>query len=137
VWDIRVTRWTTPDERTKLLGQVVENDTNVLLKALLKLPSHGRISVPGHQEPDPQGRARLDAALVFHTPLPEGGHRLVLATDRYVTFQEARSNPRAPWTIRSRCSRSVSTRTAKASAKPPSPKIGIEPVRLNQVKVEE
>ena len=27
MWDIRVTRWTTPDERTKLLSQVVENDT--------------------------------------------------------------------------------------------------------------
>ena len=151
VWDIRVTRWTTPDERTKLLAQVVENDTNDLLKALLKLPNHGRISVPGHQGPDPH-KVVLGWTLhyAFHTPTPEGGHRLVLATDRYVTFQEARANPRTmdyPFTLLEIRLDNNGEGVGKASV---AAKIsfdkqkntmelenyGIEPVRLNQVKVE-
>jgi hypothetical protein len=151
VWDIRVTRWTTPDERTKLLGQVVENDTDDLLKALLKMPSHGRISVPGHRGPDPH-KVVLGWTLHFahHAPLPDGGHRLVLATDRYVTFQEARADPRTmdyPFTLLEIRLDKNGEGAGKASV---ATKInfdrkkntmelenyGIEPVRLNQIKIE-
>jgi hypothetical protein len=151
VWDIRITRWTTPDERTKLLSQVVENDPNDLLRALVKLPDHGRIRVPGHQGPDPH-KVVLGWTLhyAWHTPMDEGGHRIVLATDRYVTFQEARSNPRTmdyPFTLLEiRLDRngegvgkaSIATKISFDKKKNimELENYGIEPVRLNQIKIE-
>jgi hypothetical protein len=151
VWDIRITRWTTPDERTKLLAQVVENDPRDLMRALVKLPDHGRIRVPGHMGPDPH-KVVLGWALhyAWHTPMDEGGHRIVLATDRYITFEEARANPRVsdyPFTLLEIRLDKSGQGVGKASI---ATKITfdkkknlmelenytIEPVRLNQVKIE-
>ena len=101
--DIRITRWTTPEERRNLLATVVEDNPDRLMKALVKLPSHGRMRVPGHTGPDPHKIVLgWDLHYAWHVPLDEGGHRIVLATDRYVTFQEARANPRTmdyPFTL--------------------------------------
>ena len=151
VWDIRVTRWTTPDERGKLLGIVAENKPNDLLRALQKLPSAGRISVPGHRGPDPH-KVVLGWTLhyAWHMPMDEGGHRIVLATDRYVTFEEARSNPRTmdyPFTLLDiRIDKngegvgkaSIATKITfdKKKNTMELENYGIEPVRLNQVKIE-
>ena len=151
VWDIRITRWTTPDERTALLTQVVENDTRDLMRALLKLPDHGRIRVPGHVGPDPH-KVVLGWALhyAWHTPMDEGGHRIVLATDRYITFEEARSQPRVsdyPFTLLEiRLDKSgqgvgkaaIATKITfdKKKNVMELENYGIEPVRLNQVKIE-
>jgi hypothetical protein len=151
VWDIRVTRWTTPDEREKLLGQVVENKPDNLLRALQKLPNAGRISVPGHQGPDPY-KVVLGWTLhyAWQSPMEEGGTRIVLATDRYIGFEEARSNPRTmdyPFTLLDIRFDKNGEGVGKASI---ATKItfdkkknimelenyGIEPVRLNQVKIE-
>jgi hypothetical protein len=150
-WDIRITRWTTPDERAKLLGQVVENDPRDLMRALVKLPDHGRIRVPGHSGPDPH-KVVLGWTLhyAWHTPTDEGGHRIVLATDRYVTFEEARSSARTldyPFTLMEIRLNKDGEGEGKASI---ATKISfdkkrntmelenytIEPVRLNQVKIQ-
>jgi hypothetical protein len=152
VWDIRITRWTTPDERTRLLSQVVENDPNDLMKALVKLPDHGRISVPSHRGPDPH-KVVLGWTLhyAWHTPMDEGGHRIVLATDRYVTFEEARANPRTmdyPFTLLEiRLDRngegvgkaSIATKISfdKKRNTMELENYTIEPVRLNQVKIQQ
>jgi hypothetical protein len=95
VIDIRITRWTLPEERTALLTAMVENGSDALMRALLKLPDHGRLRIPGWQGPDPH-KVVLGWTLhyAWSTPDPEGGHRIVLATDRYITFMEARNNPR-------------------------------------------
>ena len=53
VIDLRITRWTTAAEREKLLSTIVESDADGIMRALTKLPSHGRMSVPGHRGPDP------------------------------------------------------------------------------------
>ena len=151
VWDIRITRWTTEDERAKLLGQVVENKPNDLLRALTRLPDHGRIRVPGHRGPDPH-KVVLGWTLhyAWHTPMDEGGQRIVLATDRYITFEEARANPRSmdyPFTLLEIRLDKNGEGVGKASI---ATKISfdkkrntmelenftIEPVRLNQVKIE-
>ena len=151
VWDIRITRWTTAAEREKLLSEVVENKPNDLMKALTKLPDHGRIRVPGHRGPDPH-KIVLGWALhyAWHTPMDEGGHRIVLATDRYITFEEARANPRSmdyPFTLLEiRLDRngegvgkaSIATKISfdKKKNTMELENFTIEPVRLNQVKIE-
>jgi hypothetical protein len=103
VLDLRITRWTTPDERKNLLATIVEDNPDQIMRELTKLPSHGRMRVPGHTGPDPHKIVLgWDLHYAWHEPLAEGGHRIMLATDRYVTFQEARNQPRTidyPFTL--------------------------------------
>jgi hypothetical protein len=43
-----------------------------------------------------------DLHYAWQTPLPEGGKRIVIATDRYIGFTEARNQPRSidyPFTL--------------------------------------
>ena len=151
VIDIRITRWTTPEERTALLTAMVEKGSDALMKALLKLPDHGRIRIPGWQGPDP-AKVVLGWQLhyAWNVPDGDGGQRIVLATDRYITFAEARNNPRVsdyPFTLLDirldkngegtgrprwrRRSPSTGRRTSWSSRTH-----GSEPVRLQQVKIQ-
>lgn len=95
VMDINVTRWSTPQEREKLLTTAVEKGPDALLRDLQRMPEHGRIRIPGWTGPDPHN-ARLgwDLHYAWNTPGEDGGQRIVIATDRYIGFWEARERPR-------------------------------------------
>ena len=95
VMDIRITRWSTPEERERLISVAVEKGQNALLSALQKMPDHGKISIPGWTGPDPHN-ARLGWVLhyAFATPGEDGGLRIGIATDRYIGGWEAREQPR-------------------------------------------
>ena len=95
VMDIRVKRWSTQTERENLLNTAVEKGQDALLRALQKMPDHGRISIPGWTGPDPHN-ARLGWTLhyAFVTPGEDGGYRIGIATDRYIGMWEARNQPR-------------------------------------------
>ena len=103
VMDIRVKRWSTPAEREKLVATAVEKGPDALLRALQKMPDHGRISIPGWTGPDPHN-ARLGWVLhyAFATKGEDGGLRIGIATDRYIGMWEAREQPRTidyPFTL--------------------------------------
>lgn len=95
VMDIRVKRWSTQTERENLITTAVEKGQDALLRALQKMPDHGRISIPGWTGPDPHN-ARLGWTLhyAFVTPGEDGGYRIGIATDRYIGMWEARNQPR-------------------------------------------
>lgn len=96
VVDITVNAWSTPEERTHLITTVLEKGSDALLRELQKAPVKGRFRIPGARRPDPHHLALgLDLHYAWQTPLPEGGRRIVLATDRYIGFQEARNQPRS------------------------------------------
>src|SRR4030095_13770550 len=91
---ITLDRWSTADERMKLL-QTCPKGQDDLIRALEKLPVKGRINIPGWQGPDPQNyRLGWDLRYAWHEPLPEGGDRIVVATDRQMSFRETVNNPR-------------------------------------------
>ena len=103
VVEINIDRWSTAAERENLITTMVEKKENELLKALQNMPSHGRFSIPGLVGPDPH-QLRLGNPLryAWQTPQPEGGRRIVIATDRYIGFAEARNQPRTidyPFTL--------------------------------------
>ena len=103
VVDIDIDRWSTAKERELLITTMVEKKENELLKALQKMKSCGRFSIPGLMGPDPH-QLRLGNPLryAWQTPSPEGGRRIVIATDRYIGFAEARNQPRTidyPFTL--------------------------------------
>jgi hypothetical protein len=95
VMDLRITRWSTPGEREKLIKTAVEKGQDALLRELQRMPNHGKISIPGWQGPDPHN-ARLGWTLhyAFATPGEDGGLRIGIATDRYIGMWEARNSPR-------------------------------------------
>ena len=95
VMDIRITRWSTQKQREDLITTATEKGQDALLRALQKMPDHGRISIPGWQGADPHN-ARLGWVLhyAYETPGEDGGYRIGIATDRYIGMWEARNQPR-------------------------------------------
>ena len=100
---IRITRWSTPEERERLITTAIEKGQEALLRELQRMPDHGRMSIPAWTGPDPHN-ARLGWELhyAFATPGEDGGLRIGIATDRYIGFWEARNQPRTidyPFTL--------------------------------------
>jgi hypothetical protein len=94
VFEITVDKWSSAEERAKLLATVPDGQDK-LLRALQKLPVKGRLRIPGWTGPDPQNyRLGWNLQYAWHELLPEGGERIVLATDRYMSFRETVNNPR-------------------------------------------
>jgi hypothetical protein len=139
---IAVNRWTTPKERQTLLGIVTEKGPEKLLDALQDQPSTGTIRLPN--------TLSWDLRYAFQSPLPDGGRRVVLATDRPISVQEAIRNPRTtdyPYTlIEIRFDKngtgvgklSVATKIMMSKDKQTMEleNFGIEPVRLTEVRIE-
>jgi len=92
---IRINSFSPAGTRQRMIQTMLEKGQDALLKALQKEPSHGRISFPGWQGPDPQNyRLGWDLRYVAQTKLPDGGDRLVIVTDRQMSFWEVRNQPR-------------------------------------------
>lgn len=95
--------WSTDAERQHLVTTMIEKGDDALLRELQKARVHGRWNIPGYMGPDiHQLRLGHDIRYARQTPLPEGGRRIVIATDRYIGFVEARNQPRSidyPFTL--------------------------------------
>lgn len=91
---IDVTRWSTEAERTKLVDILLQKGPSELLDALQDTRPVGNIRTP-----DSLG---YDLHYAHQTPTEEGGRRIVIATDRPISFWEARNQPRTidyPFTV--------------------------------------
>jgi hypothetical protein len=94
ILQITLDQWSTAEERTRLL-QTVPKGQDDLVRALQKAPVKGRINIPGWMGPDPQNyRLGWDLRYAWHETLPDGGERIVIATDRQMSFREVTNNPR-------------------------------------------
>jgi hypothetical protein len=100
---IRINSFSPAGTRQRLIQTMLDKGQDALLKALQKEPSRGRMSAPGWQGPDPQNyRLGWDLRYVAHDKLPDGGDRIVIATDRHMSFAEVRNQPRTvdyPFTL--------------------------------------
>ena len=87
--DITIERWTTDEERQKLQAVLVEKGGgDDLISALQKVkPRAGFINAPG--------TLGWDLHYAREIPLPDGARRIVVATDRPMSFWEASNNPRS------------------------------------------
>ena len=91
---IDVQRWSTDAERDTLITALRENGADKLLDTLKKLPSVGRLSGTG--------TVGYDIRFARRAPQASGGARVVLATDRWISFPEAATGGRSldyPFTI--------------------------------------
>ena len=92
--DIAITRWSTDDEREKLLTVLREQGPEKLLQTLQSLPRVGFIRTPNS--------IGYDLHYARRSELPEGGERISIATDRRISFWEAANRPRSidyPFTL--------------------------------------
>jgi hypothetical protein len=92
--EIAVDRWSTDAERDRLLTTLMERGADKLLDVLREMRRVGYIRSPNS--------LGYDLHYARRTPLPDGGERVVLATDRPVGFWEAVNRPRSidyPFTI--------------------------------------
>jgi hypothetical protein len=78
--EISVTRWSTPAEREILLAALFKEGSNDLLEKLRDMRPVGRI-----YSSDTIG---YDLKFAEQQPLPDGGRKIVLATDRPMSFRE-------------------------------------------------
>ena len=85
--EIVVERWTTEAERTKL-RQALEKGSDELLNALQDTPKAGYIRNSG-------GGLGWSVQYARRHVLPGGGSRVVIATDRPMSFYERTSHPRS------------------------------------------
>jgi len=103
ILEITIDRWSSTAERQQLITTMVEKGQDGLLARLQKVPVKGRVRIPGWMGPDPNNyRLGWDLRYTWHEPLPEGGERFVIATDRYMSMWEVRNQPRTvdyPFTL--------------------------------------
>jgi hypothetical protein len=90
-----IDRWSTESERTRLISVMQDKGSDALLEALRKIPSHGRMRFPAWQGPDPlNAQLGWDIRYASQKSEAEGGRRIVLALDRYLSFWEIANQPR-------------------------------------------
>jgi hypothetical protein len=86
--DIVIERWSTPEEIDQLRGILIEKGGKDLLPALQKIkPRCGYVRTTN--------TLGWDAQFARETQLEDGTRRIVIATDRPISFWEARNNPRS------------------------------------------
>ena len=85
--DIGITRWSTEAEREALIATLKEKGSTALLDALTKQPEAGFIKMPN----------TLGWTLFYarKTDLPDGGQRIVIATNRRLGFGEVSQQRRS------------------------------------------
>lgn len=92
--EIVVNRWSSDADREKLMSTLMTKGDSKLLDVLQQMPRVGYFRTPNSIGYDIHYARRM--------PLPEGGERVVLATDRRIGFWEAANQPRSidyPFTI--------------------------------------
>ena len=89
-----VNRWSTDAERDRLMAVLMAKGSDALLETLRDMPRVGYIRTP-----DSIG---YDLHFASRQPSGDGWERVVLATDRYISFWEAANRPRTvdyPFTV--------------------------------------
>ena len=103
ILEITIDKWSTQEERGKLLETVMAKGQDKLLSELQKAPVKGRIRIPGWTGADPNNyRTGWNLRYAWHEPLPEGDEKIVLGVDRYMSFLEIRNQPKSvdyPFTL--------------------------------------
>ncbi|HEU0104999.1 MAG TPA: hypothetical protein VFT38_02430 [Vicinamibacteria bacterium] len=85
--DVTIERWSTPAEAAKLRDMLAEKGADALLETLQKMPRAGSIQRTG--------RLGWDVHFAQQVVAADGSRRIVLATDRPMSFWEAANQPRS------------------------------------------
>jgi len=84
--DLTINRWSTDEERNRLLAVFRNKGQDALLSELQRLPKVGYINTPGSLS--------YDLRFALQREEPEGGRMIFVMTDRPIGGWEARNRPR-------------------------------------------
>jgi hypothetical protein len=84
--EIVIDRWSNDAEQSKLMTTMMEKGPEKLLDVLQDLPRVGFFRTPG--------TLGLDIRFAKQVPGKDGGHRVIIFTDRRIGFWEAANQPR-------------------------------------------
>lgn len=84
--EFTINRWSTTSESERLLAVLKDKGAERLIEALRDVKSVGTIKTPGN--------LAYDLRFAYSEPGEDGGTRIVLATDRPVSYWEAVNRPR-------------------------------------------
>ncbi len=84
--EFTIDRWSTTAESQRLLALLKDKGPEQLIEALRDVKSVGTIRTPGN--------LAYDLRFAYSEPGADGGQRIVLATDRPISFWEAVNRPR-------------------------------------------
>lgn len=100
---IDINSWSTEAQRERFIETAMEKGQDDLVDAFANAPSQGRIWFPNVTGPDPTNIGLGWPLRYTHqTSLPDGGRRIVIATDRVMSFWERANQPRTtqyPFTL--------------------------------------
>jgi hypothetical protein len=89
-----VNRWSSDADRDRLLQVMFDQGPEKLLDALKDMPRMGYIRTPG--------RVGWDIRFAHHVAEPDGGEKILIITDRQMSFREVANRPRSfdyPFTV--------------------------------------
>jgi len=89
-----INRWSGDADRDRLMAVMFDKGPGKLLDALQEMPRMGYIRTPGS--------IGWDIRFARHMPAPDGGERIVLVTDRRMSFREVANRHRSvdyPFTV--------------------------------------
>jgi len=92
--EIAVDRWSSDKDRDRLMQVLMDKGAEKLLDVVRDMPRMGYFRAPGN--------LGWDIHFARKVPLPDGGERVVLVTDRRIGFWEASRQPRSidyPFTV--------------------------------------
>jgi hypothetical protein len=84
--DITIDRWSTTAERDLLMRTLLDKGAEQLLDTLRDMKSTGSIRT--------RTSLAYDLRFAYRTRADDGGDRIILMTDRYISFWEAANRPR-------------------------------------------
>lgn len=84
--EITIDRWSTPEESQRLSKALTGQGPDAMLDVLRDLKPVGSINTPGN--------LAYDLHYAAQSPAQDGGRRIVLATDRPITYWQAANNAR-------------------------------------------
>jgi hypothetical protein len=86
--EMRVNDWSSASERQRLINAFADGGQSGLLRELERVPIKGRIWIPTRRS------LGWDLRYAWQEPTPDGGRRIVIATDRHVEFWVFRNQSR-------------------------------------------
>lgn len=95
VLEITIDRYSPSNDRVELVDAMTKGGQDAMFARFQRIPFRGHMRIPDWTGPDPNGyKAGWDIRYAWREPMPDGGTRLVIGTDRPLRLDETLEDPR-------------------------------------------
>ena len=95
VMEITIDKYSSNNDKVELVDAMIKGGQDAALSRMQRMVFKGRMRIPDWTGPDPNGyKAGWEIRYVWREPMPDGGTRLVIGTDRPLRLDETLEDPR-------------------------------------------